>query len=553
MGAIMCVGVATANSILMVTFANDQRKVGRDAARRGARRGHDAPAAGAHDGAGDDHRHAADVARAWARAASRTRRSAARSSAACSSRRVTTLFFVPVMYSLLRKQGRRRDPLAEAYELHDRRRPDADATPPADAELGFELPPPARAVARRAASRRRRGPSSSCSAARSPSAYLPRHRAARRSRSGTRGRRGRAPRVAGRHAARLVSSDRALALPGSVQPLEETVVYPRASGYVRKWLVDIGDKVEGGRAPRRDRHARARSASSRRRARSSRRRRPALVQAEANRDLLEDERSSATSKLVAAGRRARSRSSSRRQAQATVDEASVKVAGRRTSPRSRRTSAASTQLKAFAQVTAPFAGTVTARTIERGALVTAGNGDAALQARGDRPRARLRAGAAGRRRPACGSARRPKVTVREFAGQPFDGTVARTAGALDAATRTMNTEVRVPNPTAGCSRGMYARGRAHAADAAPRVRDPGDGALQRRQGAPRRRRRRREQDPLRADHASSATRARRSHVPTGLDGSERIVKLASAELSEGMAVEILPEGPPPPPPGGPAR
>ena len=31
MGAIMCVGVATANSILVVTFANDQRKLGRDA------------------------------------------------------------------------------------------------------------------------------------------------------------------------------------------------------------------------------------------------------------------------------------------------------------------------------------------------------------------------------------------------------------------------------------------------------------------------------------------------------------------------------------------
>jgi multidrug efflux pump subunit AcrB len=31
MGAIMCVGVATANSILVVTFANDQRKVGRGA------------------------------------------------------------------------------------------------------------------------------------------------------------------------------------------------------------------------------------------------------------------------------------------------------------------------------------------------------------------------------------------------------------------------------------------------------------------------------------------------------------------------------------------
>ncbi len=31
MGAIMCIGVATANSILMVVFANDQREEGMDA------------------------------------------------------------------------------------------------------------------------------------------------------------------------------------------------------------------------------------------------------------------------------------------------------------------------------------------------------------------------------------------------------------------------------------------------------------------------------------------------------------------------------------------
>ncbi|HEX3343535.1 MAG TPA: efflux RND transporter periplasmic adaptor subunit, partial [Polyangiaceae bacterium] len=42
------------------------------------------------------------------------------------------------------------------------------------------------------------------------------------------------------------SSDRALSLPGSVQPLEETVVYARASGYVQKWYADIGDKVKAG-------------------------------------------------------------------------------------------------------------------------------------------------------------------------------------------------------------------------------------------------------------------------------------------------------------------
>ena len=38
MGAIMSVGVATANSILMVTFANDQRARGHDAPQRRPRR-----------------------------------------------------------------------------------------------------------------------------------------------------------------------------------------------------------------------------------------------------------------------------------------------------------------------------------------------------------------------------------------------------------------------------------------------------------------------------------------------------------------------------------
>ena len=43
---------------------------------------------------------------------------------------------------------------------------------------------------------------------------------------------------------KLVSSQRALKLPASVQPLEEAVVYARANGYVARWLVDLGDKVK---------------------------------------------------------------------------------------------------------------------------------------------------------------------------------------------------------------------------------------------------------------------------------------------------------------------
>jgi RND family efflux transporter MFP subunit len=49
-----------------------------------------------------------------------------------------------------------------------------------------------------------------------------------------------------------------------------------------------------------------------------------------------------------------------------------------------------------------------------------------------------------------------KVEIREFPGQPFQGKVARTAGALDPSSRTLNTEIQVPNPDGKLLTGMYA-------------------------------------------------------------------------------------------------
>src|SRR5262245_52810248 len=46
--------------------------------------------------------------------------------------------------------------------------------------------------------------------------------------------------------AKPVDSGVAIELTGTVMPLEEAKIYPRISGYVRRWLVDIGDKVTEG-------------------------------------------------------------------------------------------------------------------------------------------------------------------------------------------------------------------------------------------------------------------------------------------------------------------
>ncbi|HEU4731585.1 MAG TPA: efflux RND transporter periplasmic adaptor subunit, partial [Kofleriaceae bacterium] len=44
----------------------------------------------------------------------------------------------------------------------------------------------------------------------------------------------------------VVESDHAMSLPGTVRALEQTKIYPRVTGYVHKWHVDIGDKVTAG-------------------------------------------------------------------------------------------------------------------------------------------------------------------------------------------------------------------------------------------------------------------------------------------------------------------
>ena len=64
-GAIMCMGVATANSVLVISFARERYEELGDPDRRGDRGRLRALPPGADDRAGDDHRHGADGAGPW--------------------------------------------------------------------------------------------------------------------------------------------------------------------------------------------------------------------------------------------------------------------------------------------------------------------------------------------------------------------------------------------------------------------------------------------------------------------------------------------------------
>ncbi|AKU98155.1 putative Co/Zn/Cd efflux system membrane fusion protein [Labilithrix luteola] len=336
------------------------------------------------------------------------------------------------------------------------------------------------------------------------------------------------------------SSDRSLALPGSVQALQETTVFPRASGYVRSWAVDIGDKVKEGATlaeidtPELDQQidqARAQLAQAQ----------AGLVQAKANHEF------SVTNldryKLLTPKGVASQQELDKQQAQTLVDDANVKVAQANIEAQQANMRRL-VQLKSFAHVTAPFGGTVNARLIERGALVSSST---PLFKISETDPVRVFVQVPQDVAPSVRSDVPAQVTVREYAGRTFQGKVARSAGALDPGSRTMNTEVRVDNPKNELLVGMYAQvsltlpsphrvyeipGTAVLQDAnGVRVATVVDGKLH--------------LVPVTIERDTGTT----MEISSGLNGSEHVVKLASAELVEGRGVEVATE---PPKEGAPA-
>lgn len=246
------------------------------------------------------------------------------------------------------------------------------------------------------------------------------------------------------------SSDRALEIPGSVRALEEAVLYPRANGYVRAWKADIGDKVAEHAllaeidTPEIDQQlAQARAQLAQAEA--------TLTQAKANRGYSQatlDRYKELAPKGVASQQEL-----DKTESQAAVDRANVDVAEANIQAQKANIGRL-VQLQSFSRVVAPFAGTVTSRTIERGALVSPSTPLFKIsQTETVRVMVEIPQDVA----PTVAIGQPAKVTVREYAGRTFEGKVARSAGALDPTSRTMTTEIRVPNPESELLSGMYAQ------------------------------------------------------------------------------------------------
>jgi len=400
---------------------------------------------------------------------------------------------------------------------------------PAADDLGFDLPEPAQP------SRGRLVTFAAIAIALLAGAflfgYLPRHRAKTELAEGARAEAEQAPRVEV-VAPKVSSSDRAIVLSGSVRALEETTIYPRANGYIGKWLVDIGDKVKEGQTmaeietPELDQEldqARAQLAQAA----------AGVTQADANQKFSEANLER-FKQLVPAGV-ASQQDLDKTVAQSVVDSASVNVAKSGVAVQQANIRRL-LQLKSFAHVVAPFAGTVTARNVERGSLVSSGNATPMFKVAILDP-VRVFVQVPQDAAPGVKNDLEAKVSVRQYPGRVFEGKVARSSGALDQNTRTMLVEVRVPNPKNELLVGMYAEVSMTLPSSHQVYEIPATALLNDAKGLrvalvdPDNRLR---LVPVVVERDTGAT----VQISSGLSADARVVKLSSADMVDGKRVQV---------------
>ena len=216
-----------------------------------------------------------------------------------------------------------------------------------------------------------------------------------------------------------------LILPGTFQAFKETTIYPRSNGYVKSWKADIGDNVKEGQllaeieTPEVDQQLAQAKASYE----------IAKVTADRWRDLV--------GKKVVSKQEYDQNEKAYEGAKANYEQLQ--------------------KLQGFKEIVAPFGGTISARNIDVGTLVTAGTGNAGtpLFRIVQSDPLRVYVYAPQENAPSIHEGLKAKILVQEFPGQNFDGSVTRTAGALDPQSRTMQVEVQVPNHEGRLYAGMY--------------------------------------------------------------------------------------------------
>lgn len=231
-----------------------------------------------------------------------------------------------------------------------------------------------------------------------------------------------------------------ISLPGDTQAFIDTPIYARASGYLKAWYADIGARVKQGQllaeieTPELDQQLEQAQAS--------------LKDAQANLQISQitnNRYQALVGSHSVSQQEAAQTASDLASKQALVDAAAADV---------RRLQ----QTQAFQKIYAPFDGVITARNTDIGALIQSGDNTT--------PHELFHLAAINKLRvyiavpetyaPAVQDGETVTLTLDSFPGETFNGKVARNANAINPATRTLNVEVDVDNPTGRLMPGAYA-------------------------------------------------------------------------------------------------
>jgi len=259
--------------------------------------------------------------------------------------------------------------------------------------------------------------------------------------------------------------DEELVLPASLQAYEESPIYARTSGYLRRWYRDIGSHVAQGAlladidTPEVDQELSQARAS---RQQSAAQLDIAKISADRWQNLRKTDSVSQQENDT--------QTNAYQQAVANLAAADANV---------RRLE----ELESFKHVYAPFSGVLVKRNVDPGALINAGSAGVELFILAKVDPLRVFTNVPQAYSPAIKNGMPAYITLQEIPGQKFRGTVARTAEAIDPATRTLLTEVDVPNKDGRLLRGSFGEVHFSPKSTAEKVTVPVNAMLFRREGA----------------------------------------------------------------------
>jgi RND family efflux transporter MFP subunit len=310
-----------------------------------------------------------------------------------------------------------------------------------------------------------------------------------------------------------------IALPGTIQAFADAAIYARTNGYLKKWYADIGTHVRAGQllaeidTPEVDhqlQQARADFATAEANAKL------AQTTADRYRDLIKSNSVS----------------------QQDLDNANGGLEAKAAAVESARANIKRLeQLQSYQRIDAPFDGVVTARNTDVGALIDSGSGSRELFHVAAVHRLRVFVNVP----EVYSRVARPgliaDLTLKEYPGRRFTGTLARTANAIDVASRTLLTEIDVDNAKGELLPGSYVEAHLKLPTAATAMKVPVDALIFR-------------TDQLQVATVGDDNRVSLVTVTTGRDfgdtveilsglsGQERVVSNPPDSLNDGDTVRI---------------